>query len=182
MFSILGKGRNLFAFYSPAVLELKLPVLNKRIVGKSLLSAGAALLPVISLGIDLGIIIKESKFYEEQLGLRDEDLQNLAFQAKVGIDGLKAKIPTYLKGPLTLKSLSKIVVTLGSAGVVVGVGLAAETLLGFLCTMPLVGTAVGAVVGAPVSLITMYFLLHRILEDLVKARTLIWDEVKEHLH
>lgn len=157
--------------------------LQKRKIKSTILSGAIAAVPIPGVGLvaDLGIIIEEAKYYRKVMGLTEESLMYLSEAFDLELNFLKQSIPNYLKEEMTMKTITNVLVGLGISGAATAAGIMATCSCIALKLVPVVGSAVGLAVGAPIAVISAAFILTKILEKLVDARRNIINTILDSI-
>jgi len=147
-----------------SMLDEKVKCLRSRIWKAAALSGGVGLVPIpgTSFVADVAIIVHETQFYYQQLGLRSESLRRLAQETGVEFIMLENTVKQALGvnimelGPKTIFTL---IASLGIALAVFSAESVAEQVVAFI-------PVIGQIVAGTMSSVTTYWLLRQILDKM----------------
>lgn len=158
------------------IIDLKEKYLRSRIWKAACVSAGIATLipfPGVSFTADVMILIRESKFYFQQLGLDSESLRRSAQRRGLDVNRLEGKVELAFGVPvesLTPTMFAKFLLALGISLAAFSVESAAEEAASLI-------PVIGIVVAGSMSYLTTRWLLGKILDRMSAVAKDIYDEV-----
>ena len=159
---------------APAILELKIKSLKRRIWGMGILSAATGAVPVPGVGMaaDTALLLAESQFYRKQLGITTTDLKEVAKIVGLPVDEFAAKY--------NIKSFTQI---LSSKAVLALTGLLAsefvESAVGL--TVPVIGSIVGGVISFGTTVRILRGMLKMMEADAYQVLKIVNEHTKQRV-
>ena len=159
---------------APAILELKLKALRRRIWGMGVISAatGAIPIPGVGLAADTALIFAESQFYRKQLGITLADLKEVAEIVGLPVYKFAAKY--------NIKSFTQIV---SSKAVFALTGLLAsesvETAVGL--AFPIIGSIVGGAISFGTTVKILRLMLKMMEKDAHNVLRIVNEDTEQRV-